>query len=110
MKHIHSNYIVRATTGADQSHEEKLGECIDSQWGGVSTLPSRHSSALRQWDVVKYSEVADSVPEFDHKKTADMDGRARGKRRGFSPGAAVHQSQLAWVNTVPNFLRNHLFS
>jgi len=39
-------------------------------------LPGRPSSALRHWEVVEYSEVADSVHAgtWSNKKTADMDG------------------------------------
>ena len=40
------------------------------------TLPDRPSSALRHWDIVEYSEVADSVHArtWSNEKTADMDG------------------------------------
>jgi len=41
------------------------------------TLLDRPSSALRLWDVVEYSEVADSVHArtWSNEKTVDMDGR-----------------------------------
>jgi len=42
------------------------------------------------------------VLELAHKKTADLDGRARGKWRG--PGAAACHSQSARVNTSNHFI------
>jgi len=47
------------------------------------------------------------MPELAHKKTADMDGRARSKWRGFSPGTAARHSQQDRAR--PEYFTKHLF-
>ena len=52
-------------------------------------LPGRPSSALRHWDVVEYSQVADSIhaKTWSNKKTAHMDSRGARRRRALAPRA-----------------------
>jgi len=70
-----------------------------------TTVPSQPGSALRHREVVDCPEVADSVDASTCTlKTADIDGRARGKRKGFSPEAAVRHSQLARAHTLVKHL------
>ena len=73
-----------------------------------STLPSRPGSALRHREVADCPEVADSVDARTcSQNTVDIDGWARGKRRGFSPEAAARHSLSCRIHT--DFLSKHIF-
>ena len=64
------------------------------------TLPSQPGSALRLREVADCPEVVDSVNSRICPETpAYTDDRARGKRRGFSPAAAMRHSKPNAIHT-----------